>query len=93
MASFHTKIGWKRPRKRENKNYRSVPFRPDAEQKIPKKQQKNVKKLKNTIMDSFQAEVGWKRMRKRENKNYRTVPFLPDAQQKIPKKQQKNSKN
>ena len=27
MASFQAKIGWKRQRKRENKNYRSVPFR------------------------------------------------------------------
>ena len=26
MASFQTKIVWKRPRKRENKNYRFVPF-------------------------------------------------------------------
>ena len=23
-------IGWKRPRKRENKNYRFIPFLPDA---------------------------------------------------------------
>ena len=30
MASFQAKIGWKRPRKRENKNYRSVPFLPNA---------------------------------------------------------------
>ena len=30
MTSFLAKIGWKRPRKRENKNYRSVPFQPDA---------------------------------------------------------------
>ena len=30
MASFQAKIGWKRPRKRENKNYRSVPFQPEA---------------------------------------------------------------
>ena len=30
MASFQAKIGWKRPRKRENKNYRSLPFQPDA---------------------------------------------------------------
>ena len=30
MASFQAKIGWKRPRKRENKNYRSVPFQPDT---------------------------------------------------------------
>ena len=27
MASFQAKIGWKRPRKRKNKNYQSVPFR------------------------------------------------------------------
>ena len=25
MASFQSKIGWKRPRKRENKNYNFVP--------------------------------------------------------------------
>ena len=43
MASFQTKIVWKRPRKRENKNYRFVPFLPVALQKIPKKQQKNSK--------------------------------------------------
>ena len=30
MASFQAIIGWKRPRKRENKNYRSDPFLPDA---------------------------------------------------------------
>ena len=29
MASFQAKIGWKRPRKRENKNYRSIPLLPD----------------------------------------------------------------
>ena len=30
MDSIQAKIGWKRPRKRENKNYRSDPFLPDA---------------------------------------------------------------
>ena len=29
MASFKTKIGWKRPRKRENKNYYFDSFLPD----------------------------------------------------------------
>jgi nickel-dependent lactate racemase len=29
MASFQTKIGWKRPRKRKNENCLSVPFLPD----------------------------------------------------------------
>ena len=41
MASFQAKIGWKRLRMRENKNYRSFSFLPDGLEKIPKKQQKN----------------------------------------------------
>ena len=53
MASFQAKIGCKRMRKRENKNYHYVSFLPDAKFKIPTKQQKNSKKLKNTIMASF----------------------------------------
>ena len=43
MASFQDEIGWNSPRKRENKNYRSVPFLLDAKQKIPKNQQENSK--------------------------------------------------
>ena len=45
MASFQAKIGWKSPRKKENKNYRSDQFLPDPEQRIPKKQQKKKKSL------------------------------------------------
>ena len=30
MASFQAKIDWGWPRKRENKNYRYIPFLPDA---------------------------------------------------------------
>ena len=44
MASFQAKIGWKRPRKRENKNYRSVPFRSYSPRN--RKFQKNSKKIK-----------------------------------------------
>ena len=36
MAKFKDKIVWKRPRKRENKNYCFVPFLPDALYQIPK---------------------------------------------------------
>ena len=43
MATFQAKIGGKMLRKRENKNYHSVSFLPDVEEKIPKKQQKNSK--------------------------------------------------
>ena len=69
-----------------NKNYRFVPFLTGAEQKIPKKKAKKLKKFENTIMALFQAKIVWKMPRKREIKNYRFVPFLPDALQKIPKK-------
>ena len=77
MDSFQAIIGWKRMRKRENKNYRSIPSRRviGNSKKITKK----FKKLKNTIMASFQAIIGWERMRMRENKNYRSVSFLHDA--------------
>ena len=58
MASFKARIGWKWPRKKENKYRRSVLFQPTAKQKIPKKEQKNSKKLHNTIMASFRAKIG-----------------------------------
>ena len=79
MALFQVKTGWKRPRKREYKNYRSVSFQPDAKQKIKKKIAKKFKDLKNTIITSFLAKIGQKRMRKRENKNYYYISFLPEA--------------
>ena len=82
-ASFQAKICWKRLRKREKKNYRSVSFLPNGQEKIPKK---IAKKLKNTITDSSQAKIGGKMHRKRENKNYHSVSFLPDGEEKIPKK-------
>ena len=37
MASFQAKEGWKRLRKRENKNYNSITILPDGLEKIPKK--------------------------------------------------------
>ena len=44
MASFQAKEGWKRLRKRENKNYNSITILPDGLEKIPKKQPKKLKK-------------------------------------------------
>ena len=41
MDPFRAKIGWKRLRNGENKNYRFVPFLPGAENKMPEKKQKN----------------------------------------------------
>ena len=50
MAPFQAKIGWQRQRKRKNKNYRSVPFLPDAKQKIPKNSKK-IQKFKKYHYD------------------------------------------
>ena len=58
MESFEAKIVWKRPRKRENKNYRFVSFLADALWKIPKKIVKKFKKLKNTVMAPFRDKIG-----------------------------------
>ena len=78
-AIFQAKIGWKRPRKRENKklSFHSIPTRRVIENS--KKIANKFQKLKNTIMTSFQAKIDWRWPRKIENKNYRSVPFLPDA--------------
>ena len=56
MASFHAKIGSKRPRNRENNNYRSVPSVPTRREIENSK--KRAKKLVNTIMASFRAKIG-----------------------------------
>ena len=66
MASFQAKIVWKRPRKIENKNYRFVPFLPDALQKIPKKKRKKTKKKtkKTPLWYHFKPKIVWKMPRK-----------------------------
>ena len=63
-ASFQAQIGWKRQRKRENKNYRSVSFFPDRQEKIPKKIAKTFQKLKNTITSLFTSQNRLKKAEK-----------------------------
>ena len=82
MASFQAKTGCKMRRRREYKNYRSVPFRSvptRREIESSKKIAIKLKKFTHTIMASFQAKICWKMPRKRKNKNYQSVPFLHDA--------------
>ena len=45
MGSFQAKIGWKRMRKIENKNFHSVPFcsNPTRKRKFQKNSKKNLK--------------------------------------------------
>ena len=56
MASFLAKIGLKMPRKRENNNYCSLSFLPDAKQKIPKKQLKNTKSKEIPLWHHFKPK-------------------------------------
>ena len=52
MASFQAKTGWKRLKKRKNKNYRFVSLLHDAYDIIKKKQQK-ISKNKKTMLWLF----------------------------------------
>ena len=56
MSSFQAKIRWKMRRKRENKNYRFVPFLPDCLEKIQKKQKKNSKNFKIRLWEHFKPK-------------------------------------
>ena len=56
MAPFRAKIGFKRMRKGENKNYRFVPFLPDELQKIPKQQEINSKNKKIPLWLHFKRK-------------------------------------
>ena len=55
MASFQDKIGWERPRKRENKKNRSNEFLPDPEQRISKNS-KTVPTIKKHHYGFFSSE-------------------------------------
>ena len=53
MSSFQAKIGWKRQRKRENKNYRFVPFLT----RLFKENSKTIsKKFKIRLWDHFKPK-------------------------------------
>ena len=86
MAFFQAKIGWKRGRKRENKNCISVPFLPDGKYKIPKTEKKN-KKIP-LWLHFMPKQTG--NCRERE-KIKNVVPFRSHPMRN--KKFQKNSKN
>ena len=64
MTSFQAKIGWKMLRKRKNKNYHSVSFIADGEEKF----QKNSKKIQKTKKYRYGFISSQKRMEKNEKK-------------------------
>ena len=59
MAYFEDKIDWKRQRKRENKNYRSIPFPPNGQRKFHKDRKKIHKIRKIPLLNHFKPrQVG-----------------------------------
>ena len=54
MPLFQAKIGWKMPRMREYKNYRSVPTRREIENS--KKIAKKFKRLTNAIINRLEKD-------------------------------------
>ena len=77
MDSFEAKIGWRRTRKRENKNYRSVPTRLLVENS--KKNSKNIQKIKKYHCTFISSRNRLEKAEKEKNKNYRFVSFQPNA--------------
>ena len=88
MGSFQAKTGWKRLRKRENKNYRFVPFLPDCLEKIPKKKQKNSKNLKIRLWNHFKPKQVGKDYEREKIKIIVLLRSYPTGYRKF----QKNSK-
>ena len=88
MAFFQAKIGWKRPKKRENKNYRSDPFLTDSQLKIPIKQQKNSKNYKIPLWLYFKPKQVGKGKEREKIKIVDSFRSFPTRNRKF----QKNSK-
>ena len=96
MNSFQAKIGWKRMRKSENKNYCSVPFLPDAKQKFRKKQQKNSENSKIPLQLHFNPKQVGRGQEKQKIKiivPFRSYPALNRKLKKNSKKIQKIKKH
>ena len=73
MASFQAKIGWEMPRMRQNKNFLSVPFLPDANRKFQKKR----KNFKKPLWLHFKPKQVGKGRKREKIKNYRFFRSYP----------------
>ena len=75
MAQFQSKIGWKRPRKTENKNHRSVSFLPGAKYQIKKNSKKIPKTKKHRYgFISSQNSLENDEMGRKKKLLFRSVP-------------------
>ena len=77
MDSFQAKIGWNSTRKRENKNYRSVPFcsYPTRNRKF-QKNSKKIQKIKKFHYDFISCQNRLEKSEKgrKEKLSFRSVP-------------------
>ena len=99
MDSFQAKIDWRRMRKRENKNYRSVPFRSYlmCNRKIPNQNSKKIKKIKkyHCCLISSQNRLEEAEKERKEKLLFRFVParLVIENSKKITKKLKNTVKN
>ena len=77
MALFQAKIGWKRQRKRENKNCRFVSFRSNLTRN--RKFQKNSKEIQKTKKYNYGFISSQNRLGKAEEERKQKLSFRPDA--------------
>ena len=77
MDLFQAKTGWRRMRKRENKNYRSIPTILRIENST--NNSKNIQKIKKYHCGFISSRNRLEKAEKEKNKNYRFVSFQPNA--------------
>ena len=90
MASFPAKTDWDRPKKGENKNYRSDQFLPNPLWRIPRKIAKNFKKPLRLPFGP--KDVRKARERKKKKLSFRSIPtqLAIENSKKIAKKLKKS---
>ena len=93
MAFFQVKTGWKRPRKREYKNYCSVSFQPDAKYKIQKKNSKKIQRFKKYHYGFSSTQKKFEKDSKERIKIFITFRSNPTSNTKFQKNSKKIQKN
>ena len=91
MASFQVKIGWEKPRKRENKKNRSVEFLPDPVQRI-QKNRKKIQKIKKHHYDFISSQNKLAKAKKEGEKKIVPMNSYPNRNREFQKNSQKIQK-
>ena len=89
MASFQAKTGWDRPKKKENKSYRSDQFLPNPLQRIPKKIAKKIQKIKKYHYGFFSSQNRWECLEREKIKIIVPISSYPTRYREFQKNSQK----